>query len=186
MSHGDIFKDKSIALIVQGILLFIAIIYSTHGGPNIFVVLSIVTLLSLYILQAINHRFRYYFPINTFFQVETKKVDTYILYLLTFVAFFFFLTGITHSIILGFSLSIIILSPGPLWYFYVAKHIALDIQTDFKKKDPVVSYVSCQFCGGEAIQVASFISGNKAIAIGKCVKGCGQKFEKDPQIVNFG
>lgn len=185
MSPGDIFKDKSIALIVQGILLFIAIIYTTHGSPNIYVILSIVTLLSLYILQAINHRFRYYFPINTFFQKDTKRVDTYILYFLTFLAFFFFLTGITHSKIIGFFLSVIIFLPGLLWYRYMAKHIALDIQSDFKQKDPVVSFVSCPFCGEGAVQVASFVSGNKAIAIGKCLKGCGQKFQKGPQIVNF-
>lgn len=186
MSPEEIFKDKSVALIVQGILLLVAVVYATHGEPNIWVILCIATLLTLYILQALNHRFRYYFPINTFFQKETRRIDTYLLYGLTFLAFFFFLAGLTHSIILGFCISIIVLSAGPLWRLYGAKLVSSDIESQFKQNDPVVSWIRCPYCGGEAVQVAAFISGNVAIAKGKCLKGCERKFEKGPQMVTFG
>jgi hypothetical protein len=101
MSPEGIFKDKALALVVQGILLFSAVIYTTHGGPNLFIILCITTLLTLYILQALNHRFRYYFPIQGFFRKNTKKQDTYILYGLTFLAFFFFMMGLTDNAIFG-------------------------------------------------------------------------------------
>ena len=137
MSPESIFKDKALALVVQGVLLFAAVIYTTHGGADPFIVLCITTLLTLYVLQALNHRFRYYFPIQGFFRKNTKKQDTYILYGLTFLAFFFFLMGITHNVILGVILSLIIVLPGPIWFLFVSKRIASDIEKSLKRKTPL-------------------------------------------------
>jgi hypothetical protein len=186
MRPEGIFKDKALALVVQGVLLFAAVIYTTHGGPNIFIVLCITTLLTLYVLQALNRRFRYYFPIQGFFRKNTKKQDTYILYGLTFLAFFFFLMGLTHSVILGVILSLIIVLPGPIWFLFFSKIVSSDIEKEFKEEDPVVALTHCPNCGKDAIQVGSFLEGNKAIAVGKCLKGCGIKFRKGPEIVRFG
>jgi len=186
MSPEGIFKDKALALVVQAVLLFAAVIYTTHGGPNIYIVLCITTLLTLYVLQALNHRFRYYFPINGFFRKNTKRQDTYILYGLTILAFFFFLMALTNSIILGLFLSLIIVLPGPIWFLFISKRVACDIEKEFKSEDPIISLTHCPNCGKDAIQVGSFLEGNKAIAVGKCLKGCGMKFRKGPDIVRFG
>ena len=186
MSPEGIFKDKASALVVQGVLLFAAVIHTTHSGPNFFIILSITTLLTLYVLQALNRRFRYYFPINGFFRENTKRKDTYSLYILTFLAFFFFLMGLTHSIPLGIFLSLIILLPGPIWFLFFSKGVASDIESEFKKKDYIVSFIHCPYCGAYAVQVGSFIEGKRAIACGKCLKGCGKKFRYGPKIVLFG
>ena len=186
MSPEGIFKDKALALVVQGVLLFAAVIHTTHGEPNFFIVLSITILLSLYVLQALNRRFRYYFPINGFFRKNTKRKDTYILYVLTFLAFFSFLMGLTHSISLGIFLSLIILLPGPIWFLFFSKGVASDIESEFKKKDFIVSSIHCPYCGADAVQVGSFKEGNRAIRCVKCLKGCGGKFCYGPKIVHFG
>jgi hypothetical protein len=186
MSPEEIFEDKAVALVVQGILLLSAVIYTTHGGPNLFIVLCITTLLTLYVLQALNHRFRYYFPIQGFFRKNTKKQDTYILYGLTFLSFFFFLMGVTHSVILGATLSLVIILPGPIWYLIFSKRISLYIERQFKKEDFVFALTHCPNCGKDAIQVGSFLEGNKAIAFVKCLEGCGKKFQKGPKVIRFG
>jgi len=186
MNPEGIFKDKALALIVQGILLFAAIIYTTHGGPNIFIILCITTLLTLYVLQAFNRRFRYYFPINVLFHKNTKRYDTYTLYVLTLLAFFFFLMGLVHNIVLGVILSLIIVLPRPIWLLFISKRIASDIEHDLKREDPIVSLVQCPYCGKDAIQVGSFLEGNRAIAVGKCLNGCGIKFRKGPETLRFG
>lgn len=186
MDPGGIFKDKSLAIIVQGILLFASVIYTTHGGPNIFIVLCITTILTLYVLQAFNHRFRYYLPIQAFFQKNTKKQDTFILHGLTVLSFFFFLMGLTNNPILSVILTLIIILPGPIWFFFFSRKISAGIEEQFKREDPVVALINCPNCGKDAIQVTSFIEGNKAIAILKCINGCGRKFRKGPKVVIFG
>ena len=30
------------------------------------------------------------------------------------------------------------------------------------------------------------LEGNKAIAVGKCLNGCGMKFQKGPKVLRFG
>lgn len=185
MNPGDIFKDKALALIIQGVLLLASVIYTTHGGPNIFIVLCITTLLTLYVLQAFNPRFRYYLPIQGFFRKNTKNLDTYILYGLTILSFFFFLMGLTHNAILSVILTLIIILPGPAWFLFFSKKISFVIEEQFKREDPVVALTHCPNCGKEAIQVGSFIEGNKAIALIKCINGCGEKFKIGPQIVRF-
>jgi K+ transporter len=64
------------AITVQGVLLASSVLYLEHGGFNLPVILAVVILLSLFVLQAINHRFYYYFPGNRFTGKETKKSAT--------------------------------------------------------------------------------------------------------------
>ncbi len=143
MSPEEIFKDKAVALAVQGVLLLSAVIYTTHGGPNIFMILCIATLLALYFLQALNHRFRYYFPVSLFFSKKTTRIDTYILYGLTFLAFSFFFAGLTHKFHFGLLLSLVIFLPGIAWHCWGKKWVASDIELEFKDEDYIVSIIAC-------------------------------------------
>ena len=114
------------------------------------------------------------------------KLDTAILYGMTFFAFFFLLTGLSNSLSLGLLLTLIILLPGYFWSLWGAGRVSMALESEFKQAAPVVSFVSCPFCGSYAVQVADYLDGNVAVARGKCLEVCGEKFKKDPKVVNFG
>ncbi len=96
------FKGKEYpAVSVQSIVLATNVLFLSKS-PNFFLFLSIGIVMLLFTLQAINKRFRYYFPHNSFTDESTRDWDTYILYGLTFLMIFFMLSGIfrpAHAII---------------------------------------------------------------------------------------
>ena len=169
MNLEEIFRDRALALVVQAILLIAAVIYTSQGGPDIFIVLSITTILALYVLQVFNRRFRYYFPVNNFFVKNTKMADTYMLYVLTFIAFFFFLMGLTHKMLYAVILSLTIILPGPIWRLWISKKLLSNFESDIKKEEYIISLITCPACGGNAVQVGSFCERNVAIAVGRCL-----------------
>ena len=89
------FEDKKYpSIMVQGFILATDVLYLQHKELNILIFISMGIVFTLFTMQAINHRFFYYYPQNKFTMTMTYDVDTYILYLMTFFAIFFLLSGI--------------------------------------------------------------------------------------------
>lgn len=164
------------AITVQGVLLAASVLYLEHGGSNIPVVFTVVILLSLFVLQAINHRFFYYFPGNKFTGKETKNLDTYLLYFMIFLAFLTFIWGVSHSFVIATISTAIIILPGFLWkefmYAKVRDNIAEKLSTE-----NIVKTIPCPNCGGKAVIGKKVFKWNKGYKIVECVAGCGYKIE---------
>lgn len=82
------------SIMVQGVLLTSSVLYLEHGRFNWSIIITIVIILSLSILQSINHRFFYHFRGNKFMQRETRSWDTYFLYVIILFSLLFFIYGI--------------------------------------------------------------------------------------------
>ena len=94
--------------------------------------------------------------------------------------------GLTKNLFCGFLFSFLLFLPAIAWQHWGARKISLKLETEFKNKDYIESIVSCSFCGAKAVQVASYLKGNLAIAFIRCVDGCGQTRQNGPRIVKFG
>ena len=164
------------AITVQGVLLASSVLYLEQGGFNLPVILTVVILLSLFVLQAINHRFYYYFPGNRFTGKETKNLDTKILYCMTFIAFMLFIWGISHSFVLAAISTVIILFPGFLWKKYMYEKVRNDIAEKLRIKN-VVQFIPCPKCGKKAIVGKKVFRWNKGYQIIECLDGCKFKDE---------
>ena len=170
----ELTNKKYPSITIQGVLLASSILYLKHEGPNILIIFSITIVLFLFILQAINHRFYYYFPGNQFALEETKDIDTCILYLSTFFAFFFFIWGISDSVILSIFLTAFIVLPGFLWKIFMYKRVRQRI-TDRLKNRNYIYYVKCPHCGAKAIRGRIIFRWNKGYQIIECLEGCKKK-----------
>lgn len=171
---GDLVDKKYPSITIQGVLLASSVLYLEHGGLNILIIFTISIILSLFVLQAINHRFFYYFPGNIFAEKETKNVDTYILYSMTLVAFLFFIWGVAKSFILSLALTAFIIFPGFLWKKYVYKKIRTDITEKLKNKN-YIRFIRCPYCGAKAIRGRRVLEWNEGYEIFECLDGCKKK-----------
>lgn len=119
-------------------------------GPNIAAIVTVVIILSLFVLQSINHRFYYYFPNNKFTGTETKSIDTYILYGMTFAAFFTFIWGVSNSLVIGIISSAFIIFPSFLWRMFIFQKVRDRIAENLSKEN-IVQITQCPNCGGKAV-----------------------------------
>lgn len=173
----DEFVDKKYpSITVQGVLLASSVLYLEHGGANLGVIFTVVILLSLFFLQSINHRFFYYFPGNRFTGKETKNLDTYILYFMTFLAFLSFIWGVSHSFAIAMISTAAIILPGFFWKEFIYKRIR-DRIADNLSTENIVKTIQCPNCGAKAILGRKVFKWNQGYEILECVNGCGLKKE---------
>ncbi len=159
--------QKYPSITVQGVLLVSSMLYLTHGGQEILIILTVSIIMSLFVLQAINHRFFYYFPFNKFTGKKTKDYDTYLLYLMTTLVFLLFLWGLTDSFGLAFFLTAFILLPGFFWEKYGHEWIR-DRITYRLKKESIIENVKCPYCGEQAIYIKEVHKWNEGSIGFKC------------------
>ena len=171
------FTNKEFASItIQGVLIASSVLYLKHEGPNLLIILAIAFILCLFVLQAINHRFYYYFPGNKFAHEQTKDIDTYILYLLTFLAFLCFLWGVSHSLILSICLTVFTVLPGFFWKIFMYKRVRQRITNRLRNKN-YIQFIECPYCGAKAIRGRRIFRWNKGYQIIECLEGCKKRSE---------
>lgn len=175
MLHHFIDK-KGPAITVQGVLLASSILYLEHGGSNLPVIFAVILILSLFFLQAINHRFFYYFPGNKFTGKETKNLDTYILYSMTCLSVLLFIWGISDSYLIGIISLLLIVPPGFLWKWFIFEKVRDNIADELRSGN-VVEIAQCPKCGAKAIVGKKVFKWNQGYQIIECVDGCGFKHE---------
>jgi hypothetical protein len=168
--------NKGPAITVQGVLLASSILYLEHGGSNLPVVFAVILVLSLFFLQAINHRFFYYFPGNKFTGKETRNLDTYVLYSMTFLSVWLFIWGISHSFVIGIISVLLIVPPGFLWKHFILEKVRKDIANRLRSEN-IVEINQCPKCGAKAIIGKKVFKWNLGYQIIECVDGCGFKYE---------
>lgn len=173
----DFANKKYSSITIQGVLLASSLFYLEHAGPNTLVIFTVVIILSLFVLQAINHRFFYYFPINIFTGKETKDSDTYILYIMTFAAFLLFIWGIANSFLLAAVATAFIIVPGFLWKRFMYEKVRERI-TEKLKRENIMEFISCPHCGAKAVIGKRVFTWNKGYEIFECIEGCKEKSEK--------
>jgi len=164
-------QKKYASITVQSVLLATNTLLLGHRDPNIFTILSMVLVLSLFALQAINHRFFYYFPLQTWALRPTPNIDTYILYLLTFLATLFLLLGITDSLSMSLLFTALIVVPPFLWRRFMFQIIRRDIARNLNRR-PLAFYGSCPYCKGEAVFGRKVISPDEGIQFRCCQFFC--------------
>ena len=175
---NDIANQKYPSITIQGVLLASSVLYLKHEGANIPIIFTIVIVLSLFVLQSLNHRFFYYFPINTFAEKETKSLDTYLLYFMTFLAFLLFIYGISNSVTIAIISTAIIILPGFIWKLLIYEKVRDGIAEKLGR-EKIIKTVKCPKCGGEAISWKKVFKWNHGYEIIECLDGCGHKEEKE-------
>lgn len=177
----DEFVDKKYpSITLQGVLLISSVLYLEHGGKNYAIIFTVVIVLSLFILQSINHRFYYYFPWNNFAEKNTKSWDTYLLYTMTFFAFQTFIYGLSGSFVLSIISTAIIILPGFIWRIFLLHEKVRDkIVKDLREKN-IIKFIKCPNpkCHSNAILGRKVLGWNLGYEIIECIDGCGYKDER--------
>ncbi len=166
------FKDKEYpAVSVQGVVLATNVLFLSKS-PNFFVFLSIGIVILLFCLQAVNKRFRYYFPYNSFTEESTRDWDTCILYILSFLMIFFMLSGIFHP---AYALiATIIISLAPFVWHYQYKPMVRDRITERMMGKTYTFYDICPYCFGERVIKRRVKVWNLQIEVTACLGECGK------------
>ena len=163
-SIEQIKKSKWLSISIQLSLLGLNVILASQKVYNSFLLLSIVVLFSLFILQAVSHRFLYFNPFNYHVQRAVPNLDTYILYFFIYLAGVLFVLGIAQeykveslkviegylkSEILWFYLIFLFLFPL-CWKVVGRKLIAKSIAK--KLRDHSFQYTKhCDECGSDGV-----------------------------------
>jgi hypothetical protein len=176
MIHNFLDKEYP-AITVQSVLLASSILYLEHGGLNLAVIFTVVIILSLFVLQAINHRFFYYFPGNRFTGKETKNLDTFILYFMTFLAFLLFIWGVSHSFVIAIISVVIIISPGFIWRIFFYEKVRDNIVKKLSTEN-IIEFIKCPKCGAKARKEKRVLKWNKGYLVIEC-DGCKYRIEKE-------
>jgi hypothetical protein len=135
-------------------------------------------------MQAINPRFFYYFPLNSFVGKPTFDADTYILYGFTFSAIFFMLAGLFGLLKASFAAVIICGAPF-LWHRYGKPWIQHRLVEKFKK-DVHESQGVCPCCGGELKIYHKVIDKNHGTESAKCIGECKKEWAEKAKDINLG
>lgn len=146
---GELDNKKFPSVTIQSVLLGTNFLLFESNHPDIYFILSIIILLGLFFLQAINHRFYYFFPFNKFSGTTTPHADTVILYILVLVAFVFTLLGITASIIFTSVATVAIILPPFLWRLFIYPIVRGKITLQLKKRSYKFD-TQCRKCGNIA------------------------------------
>jgi hypothetical protein len=179
------FEDKKYpSVMVQGVLLATNVLYLQQTGPSINILISMGLVLTLFTLQAVNPRFFYYFPINSFAGKMTYHVDTYILYGMTVLALFFMVLGISQSIGIAIvATSVIALSPL-VWKQYGRQWVRNSLTKRLSKELHQFTGI-CPSCGGELQIKREVLDWNKGREYRTCLGQC-DKEEKEIKTINIG
>jgi len=161
------------SVMVQGFILATDVLYLQHCEPNIFIFISMGIVFTLFAIQAVNHRFFYYFPRNKFTMTMTYNIDTYILFVMTFFAIFFMLSGI-FSITLAIIGAIIICSSPFLWRYF-GYPWTRDLITKRLMGKIYTSNEICPCCGGRLVIKRKVLAWNRGVEYYKCLEECGKE-----------
>lgn len=173
----EISNSKFAAVSVQAFLLA-ANLFSLKASLNkTSIIISIVLIFSIFVLQALNNRFYLYFPFQEWAKQPTKDWDTYLLYLLTVLAFFFFILGVSDSILFSVVGISIIIIPGIVWKFYFNNKIIIRVVKKLKA-NPIIEDFVCPNCKGKATIKYQVIDEREGKKIIHCVDECGKVFEE--------
>jgi hypothetical protein len=171
----DLNDKKYPAVSVQSVILATDVLF-IEESPNLFIFLSIGLVLLLFTMQAVNHRFTYYFPYNRFTKQTTQDVDTYVLYGLSFFAIFFMLSGIfgvVHAI-----LASIVICLSPFIWHYCFKETIRDRVTRKLKGRTYTSYGLCPCCGDTMVIKRRVPHKDWQVEVRACLGKCGRQEEK--------
>jgi hypothetical protein len=142
----EIENKKFPSVTIQGVLLGTNLLLFEQCTQNIFYIISIVILLALFFLQAVNHRFYYFFPVNKYMGRMTYHIDTIILYMMILSAFLATIFGLTKSILFTALATVFIICPPLIWrkfiYPTLRKNIAKRLSTKLSKFE-----AKCPQCG---------------------------------------
>ncbi len=172
----EIENKKYASITVQSVILGTNVLLLQHTGPDPFIFISIFIVLSLFALQAINKRFFFYFPINLWANQTTVDWDTYILYGMTFLAFFFLLVAISQNFVIALVATIFIVSVPFVWRIYFYPKVRARIANKLGKGSSV-DYGKCPCCGGKAIIGRKVLTWNKGYEAWTCLGECGRSGE---------
>jgi predicted RNA-binding Zn-ribbon protein involved in translation (DUF1610 family) len=179
----DFENKKYPSVTIQGVLLAINLLLFEQSTTYKYHVVSIIILISLFFLQAINHRFYYFFPVNKFTGKMTPHADTVILYLMTLSAFLFTLQGITDSLRYTIIATAFIVVPPFVWRLVFYKIVRNRIAKKLSK-EPVILEIRCPKCGRNAKierRVKSWNHGEQKLICEHC------NFEETKQeVLNIG
>ncbi len=114
---------------------------------------------------------------------ETKDLDTYTLYLMTFTAYLLFIWGIAESFLWAIILAPLIFFSGFIWKRFMYEKVRERI-TRKLKREKAIEIVKCPHCGSEAIIEKTVLEWNKGCKIFKCDK-CNKKLEME-EVLNIG
>ena len=167
-------EDKKYpSITVQGVVLGTDVLYLQHSAPNLLIFLSMGLVFTLFTLQAVNHRFFYYFPVNRFTEKMTYNVDTYVLYGMTALAIFFMIAGI-FSLILAIIATVVICLSPLAWRFYGYQWVRNRI-TEKLKKGTHTLWGICPCCQGPYIIKRRVLAWNRGVEYQKCLGKCGKE-----------
>jgi predicted RNA-binding Zn-ribbon protein involved in translation (DUF1610 family) len=174
-SHGE----KYPAIIVQSTITAASILYLSEGGKSIPILVSLTIVLSLFVFQAFSKRFRYDFPFNQFMMVQTRDVDTYALYGLTFLSVLFFMWGVLDSILWSIVSALAITVPGYFWgkkgQPWISNRVTNKL-LGIGRKDvtQIVPQEICPNCGSQMSLVRSVIDSRRGEQVKTCLNPeCG-------------
>jgi hypothetical protein len=176
------FEDKKYpSVMVQGVLLATNVLYLQETGINIHILISMGCILTLFTLQAINPRFFYYFPINSFAGKMTYHVDTYILYGMTVLALFFMVLGLSQSFGIATAATLVITLSPIVWKQYGRPWVR-DSLTKRLSRELHQFSVECPSCGGELQIQREVLDWNRGREYRTCLGECDRE---DKEIINI-
>lgn len=109
IEEGLIFPAQIVLLVINAYFLI--------NGPNYFILLSSIILLSIFVLQSVRRRFLLLFPKNGFAYRNTSSLDTFYLKLIIIASTFLSVTGIALKI-LNKSLIFDSINQCEYWYLW--------------------------------------------------------------------
>lgn len=168
---------------VQGVVLATNLLASQQM-VIVYTFLSIGLILLLFSMQAINHRFFYYFPRNNFVNKMTYDFDTYFLYVLTFSAIFFMLAGLFG--LLKATIATVVICGAPfLWHYYGKPWIQRRLVKRFGNSIHELHDI-CPCCGGELRIYRKVIDRNHGTESSKCFGECKKDWPEKHVYLELG
>ena len=174
---------KYASVTIQGVLLGTNLLLFEQTTQNIYYIISIIILLSLFSIQALNHRFYYFFPVNAFMARKTPHIDTFILYIMVITAILFTIFGLTNSIIFTLIATGFIILPPFLCRLYLYPILRNKIANKLSEKDAVFQTI-CPKCKKQAELMRKVLKWNEGEVVIKCLHCNYEKSTKKP--LNIG
>jgi len=193
------------AIAIQGIILsnIILIGVSRVISFNVFLLISAVIILSLFILQSISRRFLLLFPYNQIMNVEIQSIDTHILRVFLITSIFCFFIGLINFkvcnqifididanllcffyLLFIFFISFFFLIFVPIIWILFLREMTIKQIVNKLKKTKFEREIHCpvRSCDGKAKLKRNVLSRFSYIEIIQCEK-CGFKIEEEKNII---